>query len=45
MFFERMRTENLRHARVTAFGSTHRKGIGVANDANVQSLLSADTPP
>ena len=44
MFFERLRTENLRHARVTAFGSTHRKGIAVADDVNVRSLLSADTP-
>ena len=42
-FFSRMKEIPLRQARLTAFGSTRRRDIAVADDANVQSLLAADT--
>lgn len=43
-FFQRVKDLGLRHAKVVAFGSTRRVNISVAEDANVQSLLAADTP-
>ena len=43
-FFERARKIVLRHAKLAAFGSTRRRGIRVEDDANVQSMLLADTP-
>jgi 2-isopropylmalate synthase len=43
-FFEKMRGVPLQHAKLCAFGSTRRKGIKVEDDANVVSLLAADTP-
>lgn len=42
-FFERMKGRTLRHAKLCAFGSTHRKDIVVEEDANVLSLLAAGT--
>src|SRR5208282_2160299 len=43
-FFQRMRKENLRHARVVAFGST-RKHLGKASsDPQIAALLNAETP-
>lgn len=42
-FFERMKQEPLKQARLCAFGSTRRKGIGAAEDANLRSLLAAGT--
>lgn len=38
-FFEAARRLKLRHAKVTAFGSTRRSGIKCEQDANLQALL------
>jgi len=43
-FFERMRKIPLQNARLTAFGSTRRKGITAEEDENVRALLQAETP-
>ncbi|NLD51618.1 MAG: citramalate synthase [Clostridiales bacterium] len=43
-FFEQIAKDPLKHAKLCAFGSTRRKGIKVQEDANVQSLLQAETP-
>lgn len=42
-FFEEAKKLSLKHAKLVAFGSTRRKGIKCAEDANVQSLLAAQT--
>ena len=42
-FFRRAGEMDLQTARLVAFGSTRRKGIAVAEDKNVQSLLDAGT--
>lgn len=43
-FFERMQHIPLKNARLTAFGSTRRKGLTVEADDNVMALLKARTP-
>jgi 2-isopropylmalate synthase len=43
-FFQRMRGQTLRHARVAAFGSTRRPGGEAATDPQVTALLQAETP-
>lgn len=43
-FFERARDLNLKHAKLAAFGSTMKKGSQPEEDANLQALLSAETP-
>ncbi|HPD00990.1 MAG TPA: citramalate synthase, partial [Acetivibrio sp.] len=43
-FFDRVSRVKLRHAKVIAFGSTRRVNTVVHEDANVKSLLKADTP-
>ena len=43
-FFERAGSMKLRHARLSAFGSTRRMNSAPEDDANVVSLLSANTP-
>ncbi|AEV70571.1 citramalate synthase [Acetivibrio clariflavus] len=43
-FFERIKNTSLKNAKVIAFGSTRRVNISVEEDANVKSLLKADTP-
>ncbi len=43
-FFERAKKVELKHSRLAAFGSTRRRDIRVEDDANVKSLLLADTP-
>lgn len=43
-FFREAATLRFRHARLTAFGSTRRKGISAAEDEGIKSLLSAGTP-
>lgn len=43
-FFEEVKKLNLKTSRLTAFGSTRRKGIKIEDDANVQALLRAETP-
>ena len=42
-FFQRAAELKLKHAKLVAFGSTRRKGIPCAEDANLQSLLTAGT--
>jgi len=43
-FFQRMRDEPLRRARIAAFGSTRRAGIRCEDDGNLRALLEAETP-
>lgn len=43
-FFNRVKETGLRHAKLIAFGSTRRVNQVVEEDANVKSLLTADTP-
>lgn len=43
-FFERLQDLSLKHAKITAFGSTRRAGVSAKNDANVRALLEANTP-
>ncbi|HHY82204.1 MAG TPA: citramalate synthase [Clostridiales bacterium] len=42
-FFSRARKLRLRHAKLTAFGSTRRAGIKVEEDINIQALLKVGT--
>lgn len=43
-FFQRMAGENLKTSKLCAFGSTRRHSIKAQDDANVKSLLLANTP-
>ncbi|MGI6432798.1 MAG: citramalate synthase [Sphaerochaetaceae bacterium] len=43
-FFTAVKSLELHHVKLVAFGSTRRRNIAVSEDANVQSLLTADTP-
>ena len=43
-FFEQGRKLKLRAAKLAAFGSTRRAGIGAAADANLRALVAAKTP-
>ena len=43
-FFQRMKKEKLRHARVVAFGSTRKAGGKAASDPQIAALLNAETP-
>lgn len=43
-FFTRVKNLKLKNAKLIGFGSTRRAGIKVEEDANVRSLLGADTP-
>ncbi|MDH4229578.1 MAG: citramalate synthase [Nitrospirota bacterium] len=40
-FFERVRDLELKHAQITAFGSTHRASNAVEDDVNVAGLLAS----
>jgi 2-isopropylmalate synthase len=42
-FFEQVGTLGLQHATVTAFGSTRRAGMAVDEDAQIRTLLAAET--
>ena len=42
-FFELLRQNPLKYAKVTAFGATRKKNIAVEDDVNIKSLLSANT--
>lgn len=42
-FFQKIKDMELKRARITAFGSTRRAGIRPQDDANLQSLLKAET--
>ncbi|MEA2642376.1 MAG: 2-isopropylmalate synthase, partial [Chloroflexota bacterium] len=43
-FFQRARDLDLRHARISAFGSTRRPGVRAEDDENLRTLLVAETP-
>lgn len=43
-FFQKAQSLELKHAKLCAFGSTCRKGVVPQNDANMKSLLEANTP-
>ncbi|MCP4357621.1 MAG: citramalate synthase [Chloroflexi bacterium] len=43
-FFQRVPTLKLKHAKVTAFGSTRRKGVKPEDDSNLKLLIEANTP-
>ena len=43
-FFEQIKHNPLKNARLTAFGSTRRKNIKPEEDQNLRALLAADTP-
>lgn len=43
-FFDRASELSLRHAKITAFGSTCRVGSSPEGDANIQALVEAGTP-
>lgn len=40
-FFHRVRELDLKHARITAFGSTRKPGTGVKQDPNIKALLES----
>jgi 2-isopropylmalate synthase len=42
-FFNAMENHTLKNAKLTAFGSTRRKGVAPADDAGVKMLLGANT--
>jgi 2-isopropylmalate synthase len=43
-FFRRAKTLGLKHARLTAFGSTRKVKARAADDANLRALVEAETP-
>ncbi|MEM6285005.1 MAG: citramalate synthase [Chloroflexota bacterium] len=43
-YFDAVQDMNLKHAKITAFGSTCRKGSDPADDANIKALVDANTP-
>ncbi len=43
-YFDEVRSLDLKHAKITAFGSTCRKDTDPAEDANIQALVDAGTP-
>lgn len=43
-FFEHIKKDKLKHARLVAFGSTRKPGKKAAEDPHIQALLSAETP-
>ncbi|HEV3030726.1 MAG TPA: citramalate synthase [Polyangia bacterium] len=43
-FFRRAKTLSLKHAKLTAFGSTRKAGGRAADDANLRALVDAETP-
>ncbi|HYO10268.1 MAG TPA: citramalate synthase [Tepidisphaeraceae bacterium] len=43
-FFQEVRGLKLRHARVSAFGMTRRRGMKAEEDPNMRALLDAQTP-
>lgn len=43
-FFREVRQMNLKHAKVSAFGMTRRRGIKASEDPGMKSLLAAATP-
>jgi 2-isopropylmalate synthase len=43
-FFDRMRSIELKHAKLAAFGSTCRAGVPASEDPQLATLLAAETP-
>lgn len=43
-YFEQVKSLDLRHARVTAFGMTRRKGIDASDDPGMQALVASGAP-
>jgi 2-isopropylmalate synthase len=43
-FFAEARKRKFKHAKLTAFGSTRRKGIKASQDANLQAIVKAKVP-
>jgi len=43
-FFQRMRQETLKHARIVAFGSTRKPDGKASSDPQIAALLNAETP-
>ncbi|MGC9467027.1 MAG: citramalate synthase [Anaerolineae bacterium] len=43
-YFDRVQELDLKHVRITAFGSTCRVGTVPAEDANIRALVEANTP-
>ncbi|MCY4527099.1 MAG: citramalate synthase, partial [Anaerolineaceae bacterium] len=43
-YFDQGRQLDLKHAQIAAFGSTCRKGVEPAGDANIRALVEAETP-
>ena len=43
-YFERVQGLDLKHAKITAFGSTCRVGSSPEEDANIQAMVAANTP-
>jgi 2-isopropylmalate synthase len=43
-FFRRAKTLSLKHAKLTAFGSTRKAGVRAGDDANLRALVDAETP-
>lgn len=42
--FEKISKLSLKHSKIVAFGSTHRIGVAVSEDAGIKALIDADTP-
>jgi len=40
-FFKRVQSLDLKHAKITAFGSTRRKGVKPEDDANLRAILES----
>ena len=43
-YFEQVKELDLKHAKITAFGSTCRKGSNPEDDDNIRALVDAETP-
>lgn len=43
-FFERARSEVLKHAKICAFGSTRRPGVQAEEDTNLQRIIDSGAP-
>src|SRR5437879_2830869 len=43
-FFKDVREMKLKHAKISAFGMTRRRGIKAAEDPGMKALLAAETP-
>jgi 2-isopropylmalate synthase len=43
-YFDAVKSLKLTHARISAFGSTRRKGVAAEDDLNIRALVDAGTP-